>query len=356
MFKHSGAHLITQPSQCRCWRLCSTDWRVHSNMPSCCLMVAAASPILFKIKWQCINQIFYVHRIFNSHNSHVWPVANPHAASVHHHQRRFAVKVRAGIMNDFLIGPYLLPQLLSAQIYCVFLEKKLPEMMEKILLALRRNMWLQHDRAVVHFARQVWEHLITTYNNHWIGQGGPVAWPPRSPDLTPIHFFLCDHIKALIIMSPVDSKEDFIAHIVKAAATIRKKPGIFESHQSLQCRHWLRIEIGGRTFEHLLQISIKYNLSSEYFSGFAWFPILVRPTWWSVALQGRMSNIQLLDSKSLFWYPHHLTKFGHGVFLHPVHWHIIYKDMRSDCATILLCNNNNNNNNIKTISSIWRLN
>jgi len=40
-------------------------------------------------------------------------------------------------------------------------------------------------------------------------------------------------VKALIIMSPVDSKEDFIARIVKAAATIRKKPGIFESHQSL---------------------------------------------------------------------------------------------------------------------------
>jgi hypothetical protein len=70
-------------------------------------------------------------------------------------------------------------------------------------------------------------------------------------------------------MSPANSKEDFIAHIVKAAATIRKKPGIFESHQSLLCRHRLCIEIGGHMFEHLLQISIKYNLSSEYFSGFA---------------------------------------------------------------------------------------
>jgi hypothetical protein len=70
-------------------------------------------------------------------------------------------------------------------------------------------------------------------------------------------------------MSPADSNKDFIAQIVKAAATIRKKPGIFESHQSLHCCHQLRIEIGGRTFEHLLQISIRYNLSSEYFSGFA---------------------------------------------------------------------------------------
>jgi hypothetical protein len=56
----------------------------------------------------------------------------------------------------------------------------------------------------------------------------------------------------LIIMSPVDSKEDFIAHIVKAAATIRNKPGIFEPYQPLQCCHQLCIKIGGRTFEHLL--------------------------------------------------------------------------------------------------------
>jgi len=78
-----------------------------------------------------------------------------------------------------------------------------------------------------------------------------VALPPRSPDLTPIRFFPCDNIKALIIMLPVDSKEDFIACIVKAAATIRKKPGIFESYQSLQCDHQLCIETGGRMFEHL---------------------------------------------------------------------------------------------------------
>jgi hypothetical protein len=37
----------------------------------------------------------------------------------------------------------------------VFLEEKLPEMMEEILLALKGNMWFQHDRAVVHFACQV---------------------------------------------------------------------------------------------------------------------------------------------------------------------------------------------------------
>jgi len=32
--------------------------------------------------------------------------------------------------------------------------------------------------------------LTATYNDRWIGQGGPVAWPPQSPDLTLMDFFL----------------------------------------------------------------------------------------------------------------------------------------------------------------------
>jgi len=38
-------------------------------------------------------------------------------------------------------------------------------MLEEILLALRRNMWLQNNGAVAHFAHQVQEHLISTYND-----------------------------------------------------------------------------------------------------------------------------------------------------------------------------------------------
>jgi len=66
-------------------------------------------------------------------------------------------------------------------------------------------------------------------------------------------FFLWDHIKALAYMLPVDSKEDLIARIVKAAATIRQQPGIFErTSQSVLRRCRLCFEVGGRTFEYLL--------------------------------------------------------------------------------------------------------
>jgi hypothetical protein len=63
------------------------------------------------------------------------------------------------------------------------------------------------------------QYLTTTYNSCWIGRVGPMAWPPRSPDFTPVDFFLWEHIKTLIYTSPFDSEEDLLAHIVEVAAT-----------------------------------------------------------------------------------------------------------------------------------------
>jgi hypothetical protein len=107
----------------------------------------------------------------------------------------------------------------------VFLDENLTEMLEEILLTLRRNMWFHQDRATTHFARQVREHLTATYKDRWIERDGPVAWPPKLPDLTPMEFFLCGQIKNSIFTSPVDSEDDLIARIVKAAPTITQQPG-----------------------------------------------------------------------------------------------------------------------------------
>nr|CAH7713645.1 unnamed protein product [Callosobruchus chinensis] len=55
----------------------------------------------------------------------------------------------------------------------------------------RARMWSQHGVCSNHYARisrlQV---LVREYRNRWIGRGGPVAWLARSPDLTPLEFFM----------------------------------------------------------------------------------------------------------------------------------------------------------------------
>jgi hypothetical protein len=50
-------------------------------------------------------------------------------------------------------------------------------------------MWFQHDGAPPHYYRRVRQYLDKWRGDHWIGRGGSVAWPARSPDLTPLDFF-----------------------------------------------------------------------------------------------------------------------------------------------------------------------
>jgi hypothetical protein len=50
----------------------------------------------------------------------------------------------------------------------VFVKEKLNETLEEIPLALKGNMWSQHDCAAAYFVRQIRKHLTAIYNDRWI--------------------------------------------------------------------------------------------------------------------------------------------------------------------------------------------
>lgn len=191
--------------------------------------------------------------VFNLHNRHNWAQHNPHVTHAHEHQHRFAVNVWAGIVNNSLIGPYLLPARLNGAIYLVFLREVLPELLEDVPLATLRDMRFQHDDASVHFTHNVREYLNETLGDCWIGRGGPTGWPPQSPDLTCVDFYFWGHLKELVYATPVTSVDDLIARITVAADTTKDIPGIFEHiRQSMLRRCQACITVSGRNFEQLL--------------------------------------------------------------------------------------------------------
>ncbi|KAJ4446246.1 hypothetical protein ANN_12940 [Periplaneta americana] len=81
----------------------------------------------------------------------------------------------------------------------------LPELLEHITLDVRQRMWFQHDGAPSHFAHSVLEQMCTTFPERWIGRGGSVSWPARSPDLTALDF-LCGYVKSLVYETPETRK------------------------------------------------------------------------------------------------------------------------------------------------------
>jgi hypothetical protein len=48
------------------------------------------------------------------------------------------------------------------------------------------------------YAKSVKTFLDQQFPGKWIGRGGPIAWPPRSQELTPLDFFLWGNIKELV--------------------------------------------------------------------------------------------------------------------------------------------------------------
>ena len=192
--------------------------------------------------------------ISNSRNNHVWDEENPHAIVESHHQQRFAVNIWAGIVHDNLIGPYLLPARLNGHRYLRFLQRVLPELLEDVPLAVCERMWIQHDGAPPHFSVDVRNHLNAVFPGRWIGRGGPIPWPARSPDLNPLDYFLWGYLKSLVFETPVETDMELVARIVAACDVIRNTLGIFvRVRQNLVRRCHAYIEVGGRQFEQLLK-------------------------------------------------------------------------------------------------------
>ncbi|GBN92177.1 hypothetical protein AVEN_271005-1 [Araneus ventricosus] len=63
---------------------------------------------------------------------------------------------------------------------------------------------------------------METFQNHVTGYGGFVEWPPSSPDLIPLDFFLWGHIKGQVYATPTQTLQDLRRHIVDACTFVTR--------------------------------------------------------------------------------------------------------------------------------------
>jgi len=145
---------------------------------------------------------------FNVHNRHYYAAENPRLIRQQRFQRRFKINVWIGCIGNLIVGPLFdLPTTLGGNDYLRFLQHNLPTLLEDVPLNIRQRMIFQHDGAPPHFTRTVREHLNSTYPE-WIGRGGRIPWPPRSPDLNPIDFFVWGFLKSLVYSQEVHTVEE----------------------------------------------------------------------------------------------------------------------------------------------------
>ena len=114
-------------------------------------------------------------------------------------------------------------------------------------------MYFQHEGAPPHYTQHLRDYLNESFPNCWLGHGGPFAWAPRLPDLTPLDFYLWDHMKTLVYETKVDSQAALCDRIFAAAEHIRNHPNNIASvTQSLLMRAENCVAAGGGHFEQLL--------------------------------------------------------------------------------------------------------
>lgn len=149
------------------------------------------------------------------------------------------------------IGPFEMPVRLDGNIYNNFLIENLPELLEDVPLNIRRRLIFQHDGAPPHNARCVQQTLNQKFPERWIGRGGPINWPARSPDLTPLDYFLWSHIKEQVYKQQINNREELHERIIEAIATITPEM-VTNATNNLLRRAQLCIQCDGGHFEHLL--------------------------------------------------------------------------------------------------------
>ncbi|GFW14187.1 putative LOC100569746 [Trichonephila clavipes] len=83
------------------------------------------------------------------------------------------------------------------------------------------ELWFQQDGATCHTARATIDLLKDTFGDRLISRFGPVNWPPRSCDLTPLDYFLWGYVKSLVCADKPQTLDHLEDNIRRVIADIR---------------------------------------------------------------------------------------------------------------------------------------
>lgn len=109
-----------------------------------------------------------------------------------------------------------------------------------------------HDGAPPHNTVIVNQLLHTYFEDRWIGTNGPFRWPPRSPDITPLDFFIWGYLKNEVYRNPVTIKEECEQRVRRAVNSLSPTLISRATNEGVIRRLSKCLEVQGRNFEHLL--------------------------------------------------------------------------------------------------------
>ncbi|GFV30851.1 transposable element Tcb2 transposase [Trichonephila clavipes] len=140
---------------------------------------------------------FWLNGYVNKQNCHIWSEANPqvYVETPLHPEK---LTVWCALWAGGIIGPYFFKSdeghnvTVNGDRYRAMINNFfIPELNNHDV----QELWFQQDGATCHTAHATIDLLKDTFGDHLISRFGPVNWPPRSSDLTPLDYFLWGYVK-----------------------------------------------------------------------------------------------------------------------------------------------------------------
>ncbi|KAL7292825.1 hypothetical protein TKK_0013650 [Trichogramma kaykai] len=187
----------------------------------------------------------------NRQNCRYWSDTNPHWMREDKTQYPQKLNEWAEIVGDRIIGPFFINGNLNAQNYEQMLRNDICPAIKAVKGPNYDRTWFQQDGAAAHYGRNVRNFLDGEFFDRWIGRRGTIEWPARSPDLTPLDFFLWGYLKGQVYKTKPGNLEELRRRITEETEAIPREM-IRKAVHSFYNRLGYCQEVNGQHFEHLL--------------------------------------------------------------------------------------------------------
>ena len=158
--------------------------------------------------------------------------------------------VWAAIGVPGIIGPFFIEENVSGETYLNLLTEDFYPAFSSLPNA--QELYFMQDGAPPHWSQRVRDWLNHNLADRWIGRGCPrdhnIAWPARSPDLTPMDFYLWSHIKSKVYVKNYQSLADLKTSITAAFREVTAE-NVSASVRNLEKRLKMVIERAGAHIE-----------------------------------------------------------------------------------------------------------
>lgn len=185
----------------------------------------------------------------NPQNTRFWATENPHQVVATRTQYQQKLNVWMGIFQGNLIGPFFIIGNLNGETYLQLLQNNVLPALQQ----LRQNtqeIIFQHDGCPAHIVHPV-RQFLNEHFTEWIGRGGTIEWPPRSPDLAPCDFFLWSHLKNNVYKTKCANLDELRAKIIEECHNINYRVLANVRRNFYERLHYCLAQ-NGDLFEHLI--------------------------------------------------------------------------------------------------------